>query len=428
MKRLFISFLVSAFFGTICSQEINIASIEVHAGKYDRLNSPVSACMDILSANNDSVRYVLTETTGGKTREIPVQVNSGHNTTISWILDGKTEKGSTRHFLLYMRKKECESSPLNYILTDRYLRITQGKKNVLQYNHAVHYPPEGVDTIYKRSAFIHPLWTPSGNILTRINPPDHYHHLGIWNPWTSVSYGNREIDFWNLNKGQGTVSFRGYLSVISGPVITGFSALHDHLIINDDGSNTGIMNEVWHIYVWNVSPEESKNCYLVDFVSLLSCSTDKEVSLESYRYGGGLGFRATEYWTNNNSYVLTSEGKTRQNADASRARWADAGARYPDSTKQGIIFFSHPANRDHPEPMRVWPENSNGGRGDMFFEFCPVRHNAWVLKPGKTYSQKYRMLIYDKKIDSLTVENIWNDFANPPELITTINKKSGKHE
>ena len=412
-----------SFIGTIHSQDVRIASLEIYAGKHDRLNSPVSIKMNTLPLNNDSVQCVLFEVTGGNKKEVPVQVETGNETTIWWILDGITAAGSIRRFDIYVQKKDKNESPLGYTLTDKYLRITQNGENILQYNHSVHYPPEGVDTIYKRSAFIHPLWSPSGKILTRINPPDHYHHMGIWNPWTKVRYLNREADLWNLNKGQGTVSFKGYTSTISGSVFTGFRALHNHIIFTDNGRDINIMDEIWDIRIWDIYASNKSKTYLIDFVSLLSCSTDKPVTLEAYGYGGGLGFRATEEWTNRNSYVLTSEGKSRKDADASRAKWADVGSAYPDSSCQGIVFFSHPSNRDYPEPMRVWPENSNGGRGDVFFEFCPIRHNSWVLYPGKTYRQKYRMLVYDKKIDSLAIENIWNDFAYPPEVKIIINEK-----
>ena len=67
----------------------------------------------------------------------------------------------------------------------------------------------------------------------------------------------------------------------------------------------------------------------------------------------------------------------------------------------------------------MWPENANGGRGDLFFEFCPIRHNSWKLLPGQDYRLKYRMLVYDGEIDVDTAERIWRDFAYPPtaELI-----------
>jgi hypothetical protein len=64
--------------------------------------------------------------------------------------------------------------------------------------------------------------------------------------------------------------------------------------------------------------------------------------------------------------------------------------------------------------MRVWPENMNNNRGDVYFEFCPIRYKEWVLNPGIVYRLKYRMLVYDGKIEKGTADRIWNDFAYPP--------------
>jgi len=63
--------------------------------------------------------------------------------------------------------------------------------------------------------------------------------------------------------------------------------------------------------------------------------------------------------------------------------------------------------------MRVWPESQNG-TGDVYFEFCPTRHTDWALDPGTTYRLKYRMLVYDGKIEKPVADRI-NDY----EFLTT---------
>ena len=89
-----------------------------------------------------------------------------------------------------------------------------GKQAVLTYVHKETLPPSGVDTVYKRSAYIHPLNSPGGERLTRIQAPDHWHHYGIWNPWTRTHFGEYKVDFWNLAERQGTVRFAEYLEKI----------------------------------------------------------------------------------------------------------------------------------------------------------------------------------------------------------------------
>ena len=422
MKRILLVIFIIVFYCTAHSQDNKVASFEVDAGKYERLNTPVSIVIDILLINNDSCSFIMFETTGNIKREVPVQIDTGIETRLWWILDGMTAPGELRRYELFYTGKKENNAQMKSLLNDTNLRITQNGKEVLQYNHSVHYPPAGVDTIYKRSAYIHPLWSPAGNILTRINPPDHYHHYGIWNPWTKVHYRNKEIDLWNLNAGQGTVRFKGYISNSSGDVYAGFRSLHNHIIFEERGIELNILNEIWDVRAWNINIPSTSQVYMVDLVSLLSCATEDTVFLDAYTYGGGIGYRASESLTRENSWVITSEGYNRAEADTTRARWTNVGGSFTESTISGIVFLSHPSNRDHPEPMRVWPLDSNEGRGDVFFEFCPIRHNSWGLEPGKTYRQKYRMLVYDGKIDSLTIERIWNDFAFPPEVKIRHNK------
>src|SRR5690606_26783521 len=78
---------------------------------------------------------------------------------------------------------------------------------LLTYRYTVKTPPAGVDAAYGRSGFIHPLQTLSGKVLTNIQPTDHYHHYGLWNPWTRVEYKGKMYDLWNIGDKKGTVRF-----------------------------------------------------------------------------------------------------------------------------------------------------------------------------------------------------------------------------
>ena len=61
------------------------------------------------------------------------------------------------------------------------LKNPEGKP-LLTYRYTVKAPPEGVDEAYGRAGYIQPLQTLSGKIITHIQPADHYHHYGLWNP------------------------------------------------------------------------------------------------------------------------------------------------------------------------------------------------------------------------------------------------------
>jgi hypothetical protein len=135
-----------------------------------------------------------------------------------------------------------------------------------------------------------------------------------------------------------------------------------------------------------------------------------------------MGWRATEQWTKENSRVLTSEGKTRKEADGSKARWCIVEG-IVDGENAGAVMMSYPSNYNHPEPLRIWPENANRNRGDMFANFSPTKDMDWPLDPGKNYVLKYRFLVFDGAFTKEKAEAAWQDFASPP-LVTVI--KAGR--
>jgi hypothetical protein len=412
MKKIFsVLFAVSVFL-TLQAQRKELARLTVEAGNYQRVNTPVS--FDLSGINiADTLSFQLYEVVKGKLTETVSQVEKGYYPRLWWILSGVTPAGSKREYILFQDVKKKTQPVINATTNSGIIRLLKDGKPVLDYAVKIVYPPAGVDTMYKRNGFIHPLYSPAGNILTRINAPDHYHHFGIWNPWTRVKIRDHVTDFWNLYTHQGTVRYAGLNSLTGGPVFGGFNVHHEHVDYQGKKPEEITFNEMWDVRVWNSEPLTNSKAWLVDLTSYLSVACDTPVILEAYRYGGGIGFRATAEWNNKNSWVLTSEGKTRVDADGTRARWTDVGGMFEGKGESGIVFFSHPANREHPEPMRVWPVDQNG-RGDVYFEFCPIRHKEWILEPGNVYTLKYRMLVYDGRVDKATAERIWTDFAMPP--------------
>ena len=414
MNRILITLLVIVSFTLQGrSQKTEILHLSVGSGKFERINTPVSFGMEGVSIS-DTASFQLFEKVHGSLIQKTFQIESGYIPRLWWILDGTTNSGRFREYLLYKDVPQKIENKITTVITPESIVLKNGNSEILHYQTAVLYPPAKIDTAYKRSGFIHPLITPSGNILTRVSPPDHYHHVGIWNPWTRVRIGNHVTDFWNLSEKQGTVRFAGINSIVNGPVYGGFSVRQEHIDFQGKMPEELAINEVWDVRAWNAEPVVGLKAWLVGLTTFLSVAGDSSIVFEAYRYGGGIGIRANEEWTKDNSSVLTSEGKTRKDADGTRARWTDINGAFKNNGQSGVVFFSHPSNREHPEPMRVWPENVNNNRGDVYFEFCPIRYKEWVLNPGRVYMLKYRMLVYDGKIDKMIADRIWNDFAYPP--------------
>jgi len=409
MNSLF--YLLSSLLVLFCNyshgQELNFTITTAHP----YLDAPVFATLQNVDFNSGNNYQLVEIINGEKSSPINFQIEKGYTNRIWWILTGKTAKNKERKFKLIPIKESSEKKDLTlrFKKNDKHLTIFKDNTPVLQYNHALTPPPEGESKLYTRSGYIHPIFTPAGFTLTTIHPEDHLHHMGLWNPWTKTEFEGRALDFWNLNKGQGTIQFANFISHYAGSVFTGFKSLHEHIDLTAPTykGKKVVLNEVWDVRVYKPGEDYT----IIDFTSHLNCNSESPFILKEYRYGG-FGFRANQYWTNQNSQVVTSAGKTREDADASKARWAIISGETPKGGNAGIIFMSHPANYQHPEPVRVWPPDANGGRGDVFFNFSPTRHSDWFLQPDKVYTLQYRIVVFDGAMDASRAEQYWQNFAN----------------
>ncbi|MDR2423620.1 MAG: PmoA family protein [Prevotellaceae bacterium] len=388
--------------------------ISVEAGWHTRNNCIVQA--DVSQLNIDGNAAITMYETGSKTRRaVACQtiVEDGKIARICWLLDGETRACTRRTFAVHTAVASAGAplpAPLMSADDDgKTIVLKKDGHSILQYNHARVEPPEGVKSLYGRSGFLHPVWSPAGNVLTTIQPKDHIHHYGIWNPWTKIEYGGKIYDLWNIGGGQGTVKSERIETKYGGNIFTGYTATLAHCIF-DASKETVIMTEEWRVKAWNV-PEG----FLWDFESHLTPAVSLPVLIKEYRYAG-FGYRATETWTKNNCEMLTSEGKIRRDIDGTRARWIYVtGA--AGNGRAGLLFMAHPANYNSPEPLRIWDENANGNRGDVFINFAPTKNRDWLLEPASRKVLQYRILAYDGEMTAARANQLWIDFAYPPMVV-----------
>lgn len=391
------------------AQKIATFEVELSAAT-NGLDIPVSVDLNNVTFMADS-SLSLVEVEGNKSTSIPFQIEENAQRILHWTVTYKNDSRKKRTYQLV----KGTPGKFNEVIAsnnDGALTIRAGNKNLLRYYFRTVYPPAGIDSNYKRSGFIHPLWTPGGQELTRIQAPDHYHHYGIWNPWTHVLFEGDTVDFWNIREKKGTVRFAKFVSVTNGEEFSEFEALHEHVVFKKGGGEKVALNELQTVRVSR--PEGNGDYFFVDITSKLSCATESPFLILAYRYAG-LGWRTTGFWDNNNCEVLTSEGKTRANTDNSNARWCIVQGALPDSAYGGAVMLSYPANYNHPEPMRIWTLNTNGRR-DMFANFAPTKDKNWLLEPGKTYVLKYRFVVFNGKFDKNKAESTWQYFATPAKV------------
>lgn len=387
-------------------QAQKIATLEVELPNPGGLSTVAQTNLDAITYLADSV-LSLVEIEGNKKTPVSYQIENEGSRMLYWTVSSGKAK---RIFELSKVSKPKNPDHITTKAEDGMLTIQSGNKNLLRYYFKTLYPPAGVDSSFKRSGFIHPLWSPHGQGLTRIQPKDHYHHYGIWNPWTHVLYEGDTIDFWNIGGKKATVRFANFISTSNGAVFGGYEALHEHVVFKKGSHKKVAIIEEQSVRVYKPQNEEY---YMVDITSKMNCASTSPVLLLAYRYGG-LGWRTTEQWDNKNSEVLSSEGKNRKEADGTLAKWCIVQGTV-DNDYAGVVMMSYPTNYNHPEPLRIWPENQYG-RGDMFANFSPTKNKDWLLEPGKVYTLKYRLLVYNGHFTKEKAENAWQDFAHSPKV------------
>lgn len=371
----------------------------------------------VVRVNLDEITFLpdsvlsLFEVTGGKKANVDYQIENRSSRNIYWMMNQSGKQPQKRTFELVKATPAKPLTQMRSSVSNGALTISTADKDLLRYNYKTIYPPKGVDTVFKRSGFIHPLWSPHGQELTRINAADHYHHFGLWNPWTHVYFEGDTVDFWNLKSKLGTVRFAGFVSFNKGPVYADYQTLHEHVVFKKDGAEKVAMNELQTVRIYQ--PEGNSDYYIADITIQLNCASESPVTLEQYRYGG-LGWRATEKWNKDNSETITSDGLNRKEADGSKARWVIVQGSI-DQDYAGALMMSYPSNYNHPEPLRIWPESMNG-RGDVFANFSPTKDKDWQLFPGKDYVLKYRFLVFNGKYSKEKAEAAWQSFAHAPSI------------
>jgi len=393
--KYFLIFLITIFFS--CAENKEMVNFQIQEGSGFLVDSPVNITLDEVNGSNFELL--------NEGKSIPFDYDETTN-QISFI---HTSNSSENYRVVHKKSDGLISNNLSAVEKNGDLILRKGTNPLLSYRYAMKYPPKGVDSIFRKSGYIHPLITPKGDTLTRINPPDHWHHYGIWGPWTHTRIDTTRVDFWNLGDRQGTVLFKDFNNMFNGNISTGFSAAQEHIDFKTKKKPQVAINENLQVRLWDLGRNDR---YMIDYTSTFSTPLDNGILFEAYRYGGGLGMRFTERWHKDNCEVLTSEGNDRLTADGTNARWAMiSGGSSDGKGTNGILFLSNPKNRMHPEPMRVWPIDGNGGRGDMFFEFCPIRNSEWQIEPNKEYELKYRMVVFDGELTKEEAEAYWQAFA-----------------
>jgi len=267
------------------------------------------------------------------------------------------------------------------------------------------FPRPDIKPVFRRGGYLHPIYTPSGRLVTDDFPPNHVHHHGVWWAWTHTEFDGRKPDFWNMGDGKGRVEFVALDDTWSGPVHGGFRSRHRFVDLTSPQPVTAL-NETWEVRAYAPSGG-SASYWMFDLISEQHCATPHALKLPEYRYGG-VGLRGNRAWDGkDNALFLTSDGETdREKGHATRGRWCDMGGMV-DGSRVGIAILCHPENFRAPQPMRIHPT-------EPFFNFAPQQAGGMEIKPGDKYVARYRFVVHDGPPDKAELDRLWSDYAHPP--------------
>ena len=469
--------------------QIVLGTFTVDAGDYDRINTPIRFQCSPTDIFGDLSKFrrpghyhyiddgadlamlrdyhlVLVEQGGGGAR-LPVQWSgkadfawerAGRKGALIWILDGKTPKNSNRSFKLVLEKGPVYTGPFSVEnVENKSLLVKKDGQSVLQYNYGIVLQTEGKTGSYDRGSYIHPVWTPSGKVITGDFPPEHVHLRGIFFAWTKAIFGEIETEFWGLGESEGRILADDFgPSIIEGPVFTDLAIYNKGVV-----AGKTYFKEIWvvklyaldeegiwlfDVYVRQVptNPEKPEKILRLDALTAPTPlpsevqkpqepSEDAILMVLPKVYYGGMAFRGTSKWLRADAQdvartikrgvefkdaewlpqdvsldVLTDQGGDRKSGDRNPAQWIDYTGPLDDDWG-GVVMFDHPSNPRYPTQLRVHPELP-------YFCYAFVQNQPYTISSNEPLNMVYRFLIHNGHPKQEINERFARDFAEPPKV------------
>jgi hypothetical protein len=250
---------------------------------------------------------------------------------------------------------------------------------------------------HRRKPHLHPVATPSGHVLTRVEPPDHPWQRGIWFVVKFVDGDN----FWEEGDPKGW----GVQRHTAPPEVTPTSVTGDLVWIRPDRETVAVNEHrrLDHVVLGD-------DAYAIDWDVTLRVPADAVLDRSPYMgvWGGysGLAFRGRDDWSD--TRLLLDDGVTRDRVAPHRSRWCDLS-----SAAGGVAVLDHPANPSHPVPFYATTRAGDGyGAGwantvyPAFLWDGPVE-----LAADDELRFRYSIVVHDGAWDAARTDAAWNRYS-----------------
>ncbi len=306
---------------------------------------------------------------------------------------------------------------------EQKVAIVLGDQIMLAYNKLPPPLPPGIDPVYRRSGFLHPVNTPNGKTVTAAYPVDHPHQSGIFTAWVRAIYDGNEVDFWNLAGGTGRVLHHHVIARDKKGNEPGFSVelTHRAYLPNETGTgNQGervksgpiaidVLRETWIITL--VDANEEFTCFDIEMTQ--RALTDKPLTVQQYHYGGA-AVRGPADWLVEGkagevrgaeeaiSYFLNSLGSDRKQGNHEHAKWVTLTGMLQGSPAT-IAVLCHKDNFRAPQAARLHPTKP-------YFCYAACVDGEFVIDRDKPFRSRYRYIVSDSQPDGERLDQLWKQW------------------
>lgn len=255
------------------------------------------------------------------------------------------------------------------------------------------------------SAFLHPLRTPSGFEWTTCQPSDHLHHFGLWWPWKYIEVDGGKLNCWEIQDGQGAHVARSVKALPNGPDGLEWEFTNQTVLKKAGEAARPVIHETARVGLAVRGDAE-----LLD-ISIRQKAIGSPVTIAAYRYSG-FAWRGPGSWNKDNSTMTTSEGKDRDSANGTLARWVVVSGPTPAGSASVLMMSAAAKVAGTPEKLRVW--SSSMHQGEPFVNFNPVMEKPLPLDDAHpaVSKRKYRVIAADHVIDAAAAEAEWQKWMS----------------
>lgn len=265
--------------------------------------------------------------------------------------------------------------------------VTDDGRPVLRYNFGTVLVPEGVTGKYAvaRSDYVHPIYGPDGEILTKDYSPDHPHHRGVYWAWPEVRY-------------QGELGDLHALQVVFARPVKVHRA---------EATTTGAMIEAENVWKWkDETPIVNERVVIHAYREQNGeRAIDFHFRFEALEEGVTLARRKKNTYGGLNIRLSKLKGQAFLYRGDPPSPWGLISGIPPEGKAPvGFVILQNASNPGFPGDWAEYPKI------DWLQPTFPKAGTEWAPEPGKPLTLSYRIVITKGTPDEKRLSALWREY------------------